>query len=348
MQNKEPSHFLSLFKGKMVVRSGEPTSGKSSFGAESRLFHIRGTNAIDTRAVEVAPTATSLNSADCFILQAEGGKVFAWEGAGSNADERATASTLAKNVLASNGESVVEVKEGSEPEEFWTALGGKAEYANEKHLQASVQEPRLFSVSGVTGNFKVEELHNFSQDDLSQDGVFLLDTVAEVYVWLGNNARAADKEAAYAMALSYVTQAPDGRSASTPVFRVVASAEPPTFTAQFRGWSFERAQDFSDPYAKKLAALKGESPASSSSAPASNVKPSALKSPTAAAAAPAAAKVAPAAAAPAAASSGAVPAAGQHYTLAELKAGVPAGVDPVSCYTAHAEAVSVASSLFRF
>lgn len=45
-------HFLSLFRDRMVVRTGKPGAGSSS---GTKLFHIRGTSAIDTRAVEVKP-----------------------------------------------------------------------------------------------------------------------------------------------------------------------------------------------------------------------------------------------------------------------------------------------------
>jgi hypothetical protein len=75
-QGKEPHQFLALFSGKMVVRRGGVAgSGGFNKGDQSssgqggvHLFHIRGTSAVDTRAVKVAPRAESLNSGDCFVL----------------------------------------------------------------------------------------------------------------------------------------------------------------------------------------------------------------------------------------------------------------------------------------
>ena len=364
VQGKEPRHFLALFKGKMVVRSGGiPGSGgfvsitcthtlihtstaprartctqsytfqtrceqrlsdrfsfsftlhvflclfppiqakdssSSSSSADARLFHIRGTNSIDTRAVEVGAAAGSLNSGDCFVLLTAGA-AFTWSGAGSNADEQALAAKVSKEILA-EGRPIVAVNEAQEPEEFWAALGGKAPYANDKHLQADPVEPRLFQVSGVTGNFTVEELCNFTQDDLAQDSTFILDTVAEVAVWIGNNARPADKDAALAIAMQYVANAPDGRSKATPILRVCAGAEPPMFTAHFRAWSHAQSQDFEDPYAKKMKLLRGGGSGGASASSSS-----------------------PAPAAAAAVSGGA--AGGKTYSLADLKAGTPAGVD---------------------
>lgn len=185
-------------------------------------------------------------------------------GKGSNADEQSLASKVCRDIL-SGGRDISSVPEGSEPEAFWSALGGQAAYANDKHLQSLPAEPRLFQVSGVTGNFTVEELFQWSQDDLAQDATFILDTVAEVAVWIGNNARPADKDAALAIALEYVANAPDGRSKETPVFRIEAGSEPPTFTANFLGWSNERAVDFADPYQKRLEAIKQQQGGAASS-----------------------------------------------------------------------------------
>merc|ERR1719453_86201 len=85
---KEPLHFIRLFKGHMVIHSGGKASGfKNKADADSydtdgvSLFHVRGSNEIDTRAVQVAETATSLNSGDCFVLMTPS-TIYAWTGNG--------------------------------------------------------------------------------------------------------------------------------------------------------------------------------------------------------------------------------------------------------------------------
>ena len=76
VQNKEPDHFLLVFKGKMVVHSGGRASGfknrvdQDSYDVDgTRLFHVRGTNEFNTRAVQVEEKASFLNSNDCFVLE---------------------------------------------------------------------------------------------------------------------------------------------------------------------------------------------------------------------------------------------------------------------------------------
>lgn len=76
VQNKEPDHFLLIFRGRMVVHSGGRASGfknradQDSYDVDgTRLFHVRGTDSINCRAVQVEEVANSLNSNDCFILE---------------------------------------------------------------------------------------------------------------------------------------------------------------------------------------------------------------------------------------------------------------------------------------
>lgn len=43
------------------------------------------------------------------------------------------------------------VREGNEPDIFWTALGGKAEYPREKKVKEYTEDPRLFLISSSNG-----------------------------------------------------------------------------------------------------------------------------------------------------------------------------------------------------
>ena len=55
--------------------------------------------------------------------------------------------------------------EGQEKADFWTALGGKEEYASDKRLQEDESDHpiRLFQCSNASGNFIVEEIPDFAQ-----------------------------------------------------------------------------------------------------------------------------------------------------------------------------------------
>ena len=196
VQGKEPSHFRSLFKGAMVVHEGgRASSFKNSTEADSydtdgvALFHVKGTTAINTHAVQVEEKASSLNSADCFVLITPS-TAYAWMGRGSTPDEKgvseSVARRLANDYLDAAGRAVSVVDEGSEPAEFWAPLGGQAEYMELPPGEHMPKDPRLFHASTATGCFKVEEIDNYEQDDLIDDDVMILDTYTQVFIWIGS------------------------------------------------------------------------------------------------------------------------------------------------------------------
>ena len=88
-----------------------------------------------------------------------------------------------------------QVVEGDEPANFWSSIGGEGEYPKTRpgDLGDGVKEPRLFQLSNSSGALDVDEVCNFSQEDLVDDDVMLLDTYATVYVWLGSNANEQEK-----------------------------------------------------------------------------------------------------------------------------------------------------------
>ncbi|XP_042328327.1 villin-1 isoform X2 [Sceloporus undulatus] len=232
---KEPAHLMAIFKGRMVVYTdGTSRAGNTVPAPSTRLFHVHGTNEYNTKAFEVPPQASSLNSNDVFILKTPS-CCYLWYGKGCSGDER----EMAKNVsdLISKTEKVV-IAEGQEPAEFWVALGGKSQYANSKRLQEETLSimPRLFECSNKTGTFLATEITNFTQDDLEEDDVFLLDAWDQVFFWIGKNANEAEKEAAAVTAQEYLRTHPGGRDPETPIVIVKQGYEPPTFSGWFLAW----------------------------------------------------------------------------------------------------------------
>ena len=106
------------------------------------------------------------------------------------------ATILAGKYKGKAGRLVSAITEGNEPEKFWEALGGKAEYAASSPGEAPPRDPRLFSASTATGTFRVEEVDNFDQSDLNDEDVFLLDTYTQLFVWIGSQSSQEEKDQA--------------------------------------------------------------------------------------------------------------------------------------------------------
>ncbi|KAF1405629.1 Villin-1, partial [Spheniscus humboldti] len=232
---KEPAHLMAIFKGKMVVyMGGTSRAGSKEPTPSTRLFHVHGTNEYNTKAFEVPVRASSLNSNDVFVLKTPS-CCYLWYGKGCSGDEREMGKTVAD--IISKMEKPV-IAEGQEPPEFWVALGGRSQYANSKRLQEENPSvsPRLFECSNKTGTFLATEILDFTQDDLEEDDVYLLDTWDQVFFWIGKSANESEKEAAAVMVQEYLRSHPSGRDLETPIIVVKQGHEPPTFTGWFLAW----------------------------------------------------------------------------------------------------------------
>nr|XP_058938316.1 advillin isoform X8 [Kogia breviceps] len=213
---KEPRHFMAIFKGKLVIfEGGTSRKGNAEPNPPVRLFQIQGNDKSNTKAVEVPAFTSSLNSNDVFLLRTQA-EHYLWCGKGSSGDERAIAKELA-GLLCDGSENTV--AEGQEPAEFWDLLGGKTPYANDKRLQQEILDvqSRLFECSNKTGRLIVTEITDFTQDDLNPDDVMLLDTWDQVFLWIGAEANATEKESALATAQEYLHTHPSGRDTGTPI-----------------------------------------------------------------------------------------------------------------------------------
>ncbi|CAN9512287.1 unnamed protein product [Ophioblennius macclurei] len=236
---KEPRHFMTIFKGKMVIfEGGTSRSGSSEPEPPVRLFQVRGSNQTNTKAIEAPALASSLNSNDVFLLKSQSG-IYLWCGKGSSGDEREMAKEVSSVICGKSERGCEElVAEGQEPNEFWELLGGKAPYSSDKRLQQLVldHQARLFECSNKTGRFIATEVTQFIQEDLSEDDIMLLDTWDQVFLWIGNEANEAERKEAVVTSQEYLRTHPADRDPETPIVLVKQGFEPPTFTGWFAAW----------------------------------------------------------------------------------------------------------------
>ncbi|XP_060920960.1 advillin isoform X2 [Labrus mixtus] len=235
VMGKEPRHFLAIFKGKLIIfegGTGRPSVVNPDKGA--RLFQVRGNDELTTKATEVSARASSLNTNDVFLLKA-GHTCYLWYGKGCSGDEREMGRAMSE-VLSKQNKRVV--MEGQEPAEFWVALGGKAPYASDKRLQREepAYSPRLFECSNQSGRFRMTEVEDFSQSDLDEEDVMLLDTWEEIFLWVGISANQYETKEALNSAQDYLRTHPADRDPDTPIIFIKQGYEPLTFTGWFNAW----------------------------------------------------------------------------------------------------------------
>ncbi|TNN81289.1 Advillin [Liparis tanakae] len=224
--------------GDEPVQGGTSRKGSSDPEPPIRLFQVHGSDPSNTKAIEVPALATSLNSNDVFLLKSQSG-IFLWCGKGSSGDERAMSKEVSA-VISQNSEEGSEeiVAEGQEPVEFWELLGGKAPYASEKRLQQMVcdHQPRLFECSNKTGRFIVNEVTQFTQEDLNESDVMLLDTWDQVFLWIGKETNEEERKESVVTSQEYLRTHPGARDPGTLILSIKQGFEPPTFTGWFTAW----------------------------------------------------------------------------------------------------------------
>jgi len=247
VQNKEPEHFLRMFRGRFIILEGGRGAGYRAGSEEDtydhegkRMFHVRGSSDMNAKAMQVPRRAASLNSGDMFVLETPY-VAYLWRGKGACAAERRNARQLIDYLMV--GREVEPIREGKEPRTFWEAIGGYEEYSTGKRMEEEKPSypPRLFQCSNASGAFRVEEIFEFCQEDLIEDDVMFLDTYDEVFVWIGDGANEVEKAEAVTVAMDYVRSDPSGRTLDdTMIIQVKQGYEPLNFTGHFQAWDRDK------------------------------------------------------------------------------------------------------------
>ncbi|KAK4776917.1 hypothetical protein SAY86_005605 [Trapa natans] len=265
-QGKEPPQFVALFQP-MVVLKGGLSSGYKKHVAEIglidgtytndcvALIRISATSIHNNKALQVDAVATSLNSTECFLLQLSS-SIFTWHGNQSTVEQHQLAAKVAN--FLKPGATLKHAKEGTESSAFWSALGGKQAYNSKKHVQETLRDPHLFTYSTKKGKFEVEEVYNFSQDDLLTEDMLILDTHAEVFVWVGQSVDSIEKQSAFDVGQRYINMATalENLAPNVPLYKVTEGNEPCFFTTYF-SWDSEKATVQGNSFQKKVAVLFG-------------------------------------------------------------------------------------------
>ncbi|ESQ44334.1 hypothetical protein EUTSA_v10005772mg [Eutrema salsugineum] len=265
-EGTEPPQFVALFQHMVVLKGGLSSGYKNSMTGKGSpeetytpdsiaLIQVSGTGVHNNKALQVEAVATSLNSYDCFLLQS-GTSMFLWNGNQSTHEQQELAAKVAE--FLKPGITIKHAKEGTESSSFWFALGGKQNFTSKKVSSETVRDPHLFSFSFKRGKFQVEEIHNFDQDDLLTEDMHLLDTHAEVFVWVGQCVDPKEKQTAFEIGQRYIDLAGslEGLSPKVPLYKITEGNEPCFFTTYF-SWDATKATAQGNSFQKKAALLLG-------------------------------------------------------------------------------------------
>lgn len=197
-EDYEPSHFLQIFKGCLIVFNGKSIdydpAGLNMREPNSYVLKVHGNSSYTSKASQVS-SKTVCTSQDCFVIKTTGREIWVWCGNSSTGDSR----EIAKSIGASLGEYTL-VVESNEPEEFWSALSEKVAL-NFKRIRSNSTNlivPNLITGAGIRtkpalyisyveqGNIFIEQVMGFEQKDMAPEDVYLLDSGSMIYIWAGD------------------------------------------------------------------------------------------------------------------------------------------------------------------
>ncbi|XVF19874.1 hypothetical protein REPUB_Repub11eG0148600 [Reevesia pubescens] len=286
-QDKEPFQFFLIFQT-LIVYKGGISAGYKKFIAETgipddtydekttALFRVQGTSPENMQAIQVDHVSSSLNSSYCYILQNET-SVFTWIGNLTSSRDHDFLDRMLE--LINPAWQPISVREGSEPDSFWSSLGGKTEYPREKEMKKFIEDPHLFKFTCTEVGygsfaawfdfpFQVKEIYSFTQDDLTTEDVLLLDCQKEIYVWIGCHSTIKSKQVALNLSLKFLQTdiLEEGLSLETPIFVITEGHEPSFFTCFFE-WDPLKANMPGNSFERKLSTLKGKTSSGTPSFP---------------------------------------------------------------------------------
>jgi len=238
VQGHESDLFLSYFKNEIKLLSGGVDSGFKIVKPEEykpRLLHLKGKKKV--RVMQVDMNSSSLNSGDVFIL--DGGlKVWQWNGKKSGPQEKQKGAQLCRAIADERkGKAKVSVlEEGDKDAEFWKLIGGNeggvksAEEGGDDLEAEKTGHKALFQLSDASGTLEFKQVGTGAackKSLLDSNDVFILDTGAEVFAWIGKGASADEKKKALGFAQDYLKKY--DRPAYLPISRILEGGENEVF-----------------------------------------------------------------------------------------------------------------------
>jgi len=247
VEGHESELFLSYFKAPIQYMEGGIESGFKHVGPKEykpRMYQVKGKK--NVRMIQVDMHRMSLNSGDVFILDA-GLNIYQWQGKASGPTERMKAGQICRTIDDERGGlPVVFVMDegysdkGADCKEFWSLLGGEGEIApasaggdDLEYEKKNSLSRRLFSLSDESGKLEFTEVAQgrVTRRMLTSADVFIFDTGAHVYAWIGKGASVNEKSKSMKYAQEYLTKY--NRPVYLPISRILEGAENKLFEQSF-------------------------------------------------------------------------------------------------------------------
>ncbi|XP_076447812.1 gelsolin-like protein 2 isoform X2 [Babylonia areolata] len=205
-------HESSLFKSyfsEIRTMDGGASSGFRNVppeNYESRLMRFTKDKKGNVIVREICRCRELVTQGDVFILD-KGLTLYQFNGAESEAMERAKAMTFIGKIKSKRGEATSEVLDGdSTPEshEFYQSLDEELDDGNDSDDEDGDGDKKLFRVNTDTRDYEEVKTGDITIDDFKSEDVFIFDSGEVVFVWVGKDASSAEKKNGLPLAHNYL------------------------------------------------------------------------------------------------------------------------------------------------
>ena len=242
-QGNEPSLFLDLFGGCIMIKNGKNTDNLNN--ETLRLFQAVET--ADNRVrIHEQYSYNCLHSGSSFIAQSSIGTDF-WI---AKSTSPLTVAKIDQFFDAHKIQPLVKIQQGSEPNSFFKYLGIERNSVLQNPYFENHQAPikrRLYRISFITlGNATADENEDcLSQEQLLSHGIYIFDACYELFIWIGHQI-VESKDPMYQMiklalntAIEYaeiVNQEENGRIDPKKILLTFQNQESAEFRTHFPTW----------------------------------------------------------------------------------------------------------------
>jgi len=238
VQGHESHLFMSYFKDQIRILDGGVDSGFKHVEPEkyqSRLLQLKGKKKV--RVTQVESSHNSLNAGDVFLLDA-GLAIYQWNGSKAGPQEKMKGAQLCRAIAderkgAPRVHVIEEGEKGTEATEFWAGIGGEGPIksaeeggSDEDAENDAAKVRKLFRLSDASGKMVFEEVASgnaIKRNLLDSKDVWVFDTGAQVYAWIGKNSTTEEKKKALSYAQDYLTKY--NRPIWLPISRILEGGE---------------------------------------------------------------------------------------------------------------------------
>ncbi|KAK3605232.1 hypothetical protein CHS0354_037633 [Potamilus streckersoni] len=217
VQGYESKLFKSYFKVITIMRGGAESGFRQVVpeNYKPRLMHFHGDKNL-VEVIEIPRNASLLDGSDVYILDL-GLKLYQWNGATSNKDERYKAMQYLHGLKDERGgKCTSEVLDQTDSmstlarasrRQFLRYLDEVDNTSKDEYVKGDVDTTKeLYRLSDESGNMKftLEKRGDISPKDFDSKDVFIFDTKDEVFVWIGKETTANERSNAMTYAHKYL------------------------------------------------------------------------------------------------------------------------------------------------